>query len=201
MGPNGQIIASMLHSLQVVNCSTGEAIKKISYEGFQPYAVQYYKGRVTVINYEKNGQSAADKDYIVVLDNNLAEMRRWETEEALDIAIMDDKVHLSDFHTGEIIVYDWNTREKIPQIIIKNGSARGLCQFFPSSLLFLDVKYNTVRKYKIKNRKFSLVWTQKVITPWVASVDENGLIWIRSNSFSTITIIIRSGLFITDYTI
>ena len=33
VGPNGQIIACMLHSLQVVNCSTGEAIKKIAYEG------------------------------------------------------------------------------------------------------------------------------------------------------------------------
>ena len=73
--------------------------------------------------------------------------------------------------------------------------------FFPSSLIVLDVKYNTVHKYNINKRKFSLVWTQKVITPWVASVDENGLIWIRSNSFSTITIITRSGLFITDYTI
>ena len=92
----------MLHSLQVVNCSTGEIIKKIAYKGFQPYAVQYYKGSFTVIMYEKNGQSAADKNYIVVLDNNYAEMRRWETEEAsdTDIAIMDDKVHLSDFHTG-----------------------------------------------------------------------------------------------------
>ena len=141
------------------------------------------------------------KHYLVVLDNNFAEMRRWKTEKASDMALIEDKVHLSQTSTREIIVYDWNTGEKFPQIIIMNGSARGLRQSFPSSLIVHDVKYNTVHKYNINKRKFSLVWTQKVIIPWVAGVDENGMIWIRSNSFSTITIITRSGLFITDYTI
>ena len=51
-GPNGQIIACMPHPLQEVNCSTGKAIKKIAYEGFQPYTVQYYKYSVTFIMYE-----------------------------------------------------------------------------------------------------------------------------------------------------
>ena len=93
VGPNGQIIACMLHSLQVVNCSTGEVIKKIAYEGFQPYTVQYYKDCVTFIMYEGTRELVEGKHYLVVLDNNFAEMRRWETEKASDMANLHKRNH------------------------------------------------------------------------------------------------------------
>ena len=111
VSPDGHIIACMLHSLQVVSCSTGEAIKKIAYEGFQPYTVQYYKYSVTFIMYEGTRESVEGKHFLVVLENNFAEMRRWETEKASDMAVLEDKVHLSQTSTREIIVYDWNTGE------------------------------------------------------------------------------------------
>ena len=197
VGLDGNIIVGLLKLMYIVKSTTGEILNQIAFEGFEMSSIQFYQNTVVVLLSENRGITLNScPGCIVVLNENYSEICRWKTKPARDFMVVENKVHLADYETGDIIVYDWQTEARLPEIIIRNGECTGLTQYQPSSIVVLDAKYNTVQKYNINKNRFSLVWSQKVIKPHIAGVDEHGLIWIRSNTFTTLTIITRSGQFI-----
>lgn len=192
LGPQGHMMACLEGELRVLDSKMGDTIMGVSFKGYQIFSIQYYKDTVVLALAEDGGRGR--QSHVVVLGEDYQELRRWETIQGIDLVVIDDKIHISSATTEEIAVYDWETGRRLPAIIERNGSNTGMAYFHPSSLVVLDQEYNVVQKYKINKKKFSIAWTEKVIKPWATGTDENGLIWIRSNTNDCITIITRTGI-------
>lgn len=136
---------------------------------------------------------------LILTDNDFNKIKCWKTHKAaIDLAVVGGKVYLSKAssrgESDDIMVYDIKTCQPLPDII-RNGSTGGVSGVPPHSIIVSDLEYNKLEKYKVaENNRWTIIWSQKVVRPWVNDVDEHGITWVRSNINDCITLLSRKGI-------
>lgn len=184
---NGGILVGTRDGLLVLDGDTKEETRKVA-SGFKVIAISLFdKGFLVVLN--KNYSNSQ----VVHLDEHCVEVKRWSVGKyASDMTIANRKVYVSLVGEPDIMVYDIETGAELP-MMIHNGRSSGLIAYPPASLIITDEEYNSLEKHKLQNGKSAIIWSRKIIRPWIQCVDDHGLIWVRSHRNDCITVLSRKG--------
>lgn len=168
---DGRILVCTEDGMLVLDGDTKEVTRKVA-SGFKAFSVSLFEGGLLICL-----SSIENTDHKVVhLDAQYEEVKRWHVgKHAVDIAITNNRVYVSLLNEPDIMVYDIETGAELPSMI-HNGGSSGLAAYPPSSLIVSDFKYNSLQKYRIQDNNWAIVWSQKIIKPWMQCVDEHGVV-------------------------
>lgn len=188
-----RIVVGIDGGLLILNCKTGETVQQIDI-GHHVWAFDIH-GDNLILGVTDEDRTDTE---LVQLDHEYQEVKRWKTKKVgLDLTVANGRVYLTAMGSAEkdIMVYDVETCAELPDIL-RNGVTTGLTTSCSGSIVAADFEYNSIAKYRLQGtgNRWTIAWSTKIVKPWAVHVDDDGLIWVRSNTNDCITILTRKGI-------
>ena len=188
----GDLLIARKDGLDIINTSNGEVIKSLPFDDLACSTVEVHNGTVL---FSLNNHELQSKGFIVTLDAEYNEVRRWSIPfHICDFTMVDNRLFLTlgkGQRSSNIEVYSLIGEELTS--ILWNGCIVGITGVQPHSIVYGDMDQHRIYKKRILAGARGFEWTADVKAPRCLCVDDNGLVWIRSNANDCLTILNRDG--------
>lgn len=184
------IVICRVGGIDVFHLDSGEVIQTIAMEGWYSFVAEPYKDILVVA---KSTISRSNKE-IVIFDKEYVEIRNWSVSTSTsDLAVVDDKIFLSSDNEecGNLHVFTLQGNP-LPDFLW-NGRPCGVVGVLPCSIIFGDSFQHKLYKQQVTTGRRQIVWSRKVKAPRCICLDDNGMIWSRSNANDCLSILSRQG--------